>query len=185
MSEKNTEPQDSPVEILEPSAKVTSITIGGQEYVQRPLNFFQKMDLFAVLGDALDKAMSGPNGLSLNSLLDVPDAREGSLTSEDFLDADAFVRAVARLIQFAPELLQDVYCIILGVPRNRRADFKPVLENELSDDEGFQIIETFIDQNWEVLRDFFGQRIQPLITKVQGSESSTPSSPTVPATASQ
>ncbi len=187
MAEETTLPED-PVEVLEPGSQNRDVTLGTGELewklTQRPLNFFQKMELFSVLGSALDKAMQGPDGLSLNALLDMPEHDlSGDLSAQDFADADTFIKAIAKLTMYAPDLLLDIYCIVLGVPRGRRDLAKglmqmPVEEGGLNDEDGMAILETFFEQNWDVLRDFFGQRILPLYQKVTGQvRESRPSKP--------
>jgi len=180
---KTTQPEEDSTEVLEPSAQNREVTLGldpfRKTYTQKPLSFFGKMEIFAVLGGALDKAMSGPDGLSLNELINGPGELGDSLTTENLRDADTFVKAIGKLVQFAPELLLDLYVVILAVPRGERELVKTQMQQTeenggLSDDDGFGILETFVDQNWDVMADFFTVRIQPLIekvsSKVQGSQ---------------
>jgi hypothetical protein len=187
VANKTTQPAEDSTEILEPSAQLRTIHLGVEPnvktYVQKPLSFFGKMEIFSVLGGALDKAMSGDDGLSLNELLNGPGELGGSVTAENFRDADTFVKAIGKLLQYAPDLFLDLYVVILAVPRGEREVVKEQMRHNeedggLSDDDGFGILETFIDQNWDVMADFFGARIQPLIekvsNKVQGSQQSKP-----------
>lgn len=198
MATKTTQPEDSTdaTEVLVPSASTRTVNLGVEpntfSLTQKPLSFFGKMEVFSVLGNALDKAMSGPDGISLSELLDGPRPVNGQLSASNFQDADAFVRAITKLVQYAPELLLDLYVIVLGVPRGERDYVKDVMEEPedrggLSDEDGLGIIETFIDQNWDVMVDFFSVRIQPLIqkvsNKVQGSAPSKPSKRTPQPTA--
>ena len=187
MANKTTQPAEDSTEVLEPAAQHREVHLGVEPniktYVQRPLSFFGKMEIFAVLGGALDKAMSGPDGLSLNELINGPGELGESVTTENLRDADTFVKAISKLVQYAPELLLDLYVVVLAVPRGEREVVKvllqePVENGGLTDDEGFGIIETFVDQNWDVMADFFGARIQPLIEKVSGKvQGSQPSKP--------
>lgn len=187
MANKTTQPAEDSTEVLEPSAQNREVVIGvdpfRKTYTQKPLSFFGKMEIFAVLGGALDKAMSGPEGLSLNELISGPGELGGSVTTENLRDADTFVKAIGKLLQYAPGLLLDLYVVILSVPRGERELVKAQMEQHeddggLSTDDGFGILETFIDQNWDVMADFFTVRIQPLIekvsNKVQGSQQSKP-----------
>lgn len=165
-----------PAEVLEPSVATRTQVVGKDEYqfvyTQKPLSFFGKLDFFAVMGRALDRAMSGPTGISVADLLDVPDRGDGaSITKEDLKDADTFIRGVSRLISYAPEIVSDLYCVILNIPRGEREVVKEIMaldeeKGGLSDDDGIEILNSFFDQNWEVLRDFFKERIAPLLSKV-------------------
>lgn len=175
-----------PVDALVPEYTERTITIGKDEYemtfTQKPLSFFQKMEFFSVMGRAIDRAMSGPEGISINDLLSLPERGE-TLSADDFKDADVFIRAIAKLVTEAPEILEDLYVVILGVPRTHRDFAKrlmsgPADEGGLTDEDGIAILETFIDQNWDVMVDFFGERIKPLVEKVTGKvQSSQPSKP--------
>jgi hypothetical protein len=80
---------------------------------------------------------------------------------------DTFVRGIASIVTHVPEVLSDLYCIILNVPRSQREEIKIRLEEELTDEQGFKILETFVDQNWEVLTNFFSKGILPLYQKIQ------------------
>jgi hypothetical protein len=169
------QPQEDVTEVLVPSAEEKVVVIGKDdykfEYTQRPLSFFQKLEVFSVLGRALEQAMSGPDGLNLGELFEGPSPLGESLNSENYRDADTVVKAIAKLAQYAPDLVAEFYCVILGVPRGQRALVTEVMElpeNEggLSDEDGFGILDTFIDQNWDVMVDFFNNRIIPLVNKV-------------------
>lgn len=150
------------------------------KFTQRPLSFFGKIELISILGQAVNKAISD-GGVSVSELLDdVP-------TNSEIAEANNFISALAKIAQYAPDFLLDLYAISLGVPRGERDYVKMVMalseeEGGLSDEQGMQVLETFIDQNWEVLLDFFKSRIVPLFNKAsslaQGSESSKPSKAT-------
>jgi len=149
-------------------------------YTQEPLSFFGKMELFSVLGGAVEKALSEEGGISLSEIMEVPQREDGlPLSTNDFLDADTFIKSIAKLVQFAPDLIKDLFCISLRVPRGERPYVKELMEEQITDDEGFELIEKFIDQNLEVMKSFFSERILPLVDKisqtVQGSAPQKPS----------
>lgn len=171
---KTAQPEDT-TEVLVPSVENYTVTIGPpgnqMEFVQKPLSFFQKLEVFSILGSALDKAMAGPDGLTVSDLFDGPSSLGEELTENNFKDADTFVRAISKLVQFAPDLLSQLFLVVLSVPRGARTSVKIVMElppdeGGLSDDQGFGILNTFIDQNWDVMVDFFKARIVPLINKL-------------------
>jgi hypothetical protein len=140
-------------------------------YVQRPLSFIAKMQWFSLVGEVLDKAMSGEHALSMNNLLSAPDAR-GSLTMDDFRDADTFVQAVGKLLVYAPDFLEKSFCIWLGVPDYERESTRQIMalpaeDGGLSDDDGLEIIEIFIDQNYGALDSFFREKLATLRSRVE------------------
>lgn len=170
------------VDALEPMAKipprVQHLRYGDvqRDYVQKPLAFFGKMRFLQVMGEALDRAMSGEDGLTFAALLgggpegDRVLSPDGTVRFEAIKDVDVFIRAVAKLTAYAPELLQDVYVIALGVPRSEELWAKAAMDQHeddggLSDEDGIAILETFVGQNGEVLRSFFVDRILPMFEK--------------------
>jgi hypothetical protein len=172
------------IDVLEPPAQNYEVVLkeGTDEelrLVQKPLTFFGKMEFFSVMGKAVDKALN--EGLSVSDLFDVPEDRQ-NLSAESFKEADLFVKAVMKLIKEAPELLGDMFAVILGVPRAQREYVKERLEEDLTDDQAFGILDHFVDQNWDMMTNFFKEKISPLTSKIgskfQGSESSKPSKAT-------
>ncbi len=175
--------------------------IGKEDYsftfVQKPLSFFGKLDFFAVIGKALDTAMGGEDPLSLAELFEeLPDDPE-EFKIQDLKDQNTFVRGIAKVVAYAPEMLGDLYCVALAVPKGRRKIVKSVMElpaedGGLTDADGIAILETFIEQNWQVLVDFFKGPAKGLATKigkqigsVQKSRSSKPSKSTPRTTGGQ
>ena len=168
--------EEDVVEILEPKIDPKTWKIGKDDYervyVQRPLSFMAKMQWFSLVGDVLDKALSGETRMSLNSLFTAPaTGRDGTLSLADFRDADTFMQALGKLLSYAPEFLLDSYVIWLGVPAHERPLVKQIMllteqEGGLSDEQGIEIIEIFIDQNYDALDAFFRQRIAELRKRV-------------------
>ena len=86
--------------------------------------------------------------------------------------------AVAALVKYAPDLLKDIYCISLRVPRGEREFIKNLMEDQIDDEEAVKLLDNFIDQNWDVMRSFFYEQVIPLVEKVsQKIQDSTPSKP--------
>lgn len=158
---------DTIVPQVEPRTVILDDGVGNRrEYVQTKLGLFQKVELFAHLGNAVDKATSGEDGLSIGSVLGGGTLGGGS----SGFDAQTFVQGVAKLAAFVPDVLQNFYCIVLNVPMDERAwavsvMSRPEADGGFSDEEGIEIIETFFDHNGEDIRDFFGQKLGRLTTK--------------------
>lgn len=165
------------VEILAPSAATRTQVIGVDDYTftfeQKPLSFMGKMQLFGVLGSALDKVIGKDGqGVSIADLLEVPERGDGGFSPDDFKDADTFVRALSRLVSYAPETLGDLYCILLAVPMGQRATIKRIMElpedeGGLSDEDGVGMLRTFVAQNWDVMVDFFKGPLGGLLADVK------------------
>lgn len=162
------------VEVLEPAAKNYEEEIGGVTYTQKPLSFFGKVEFFSVLADAIERALS--EGISIGELLDeMPNA---DTNPGDLREADVFIKALAKVLKVAPDLLHNIYAISLGVKRNQREEFSAALE-EIDDEQAVRILNQFIDQNWDAVMDFFSKQVRPLIQNVSEKiqSESTPSKP--------
>jgi len=173
------EQQDSPLEVLRPSAepKIRRIGVGDEarEYVQRPMGFFQKMRMYEILGDAIDQIASGEGGGVLRSVFGAQIQSGGDLADAGrtamLADADTFLRLVGRLAGTAPDLLLDLYILFLAVPPAeqpwaRLTMQRSVEEGGLSDDEGIDVLVTAIDQNGEAIRDFFVDKVKVLNQRI-------------------
>lgn len=126
-------------------------------YVQRPLSYFGKIEIFGLLGATVDKAMK--DGMSIDSVMQVGDVFAGQANN-----MDSFIGGIARLAMYAPELLMELYCIALAVPRGERDWVKsvwerPASEGGLNDEDGLEVLAVFVEQNGEALRDFFTQKM--------------------------
>lgn len=165
--------QEEELERIVPNKENRKWKLGDTTYTQRPLSYFAKMEFFSLLAHTIDKAMVGENALTVSGMLSqVGFTREGSLTLSDFRDADVFVNGIAKLLVYAPDFLLDSYCIWLAVPPGDRIWAKSMMsrpedEGGFTDDDGFQIIETFLDQNSDALESFFVQRIPKLAKRAQ------------------
>jgi hypothetical protein len=159
--------------------------ISGQEYrrefTQKPLSYFAKLEFFGLLGGAIEQVMSGPDGMTVDGMMQ-------SVLGVGSTDLDVFVAGISRLAQHVPGLMEDCYCIWIGVPVGEREFVKylwtqPVGEGGMSDEDGFGILETFIDQNVQSLKDFFVLRAPGLAKRASArlsgeSLQSKPSKPT-------
>jgi hypothetical protein len=171
--QENEEDEDI-LDILQPKAEPKTWVIGkddyAREYVQKPLSFIAKMQWFSLVGDVLDQALSGPDGMHLGNLFAAPGG--GSFAPQDFREADTFVQAVGKLLAVAPDFLVNSYCIWLNVPDYERPAVAEIMklppdEGGLTDEQGMEIIEVFIDQNYEALDSFFRDSLGRLQKRVQ------------------
>lgn len=161
------------LDILQPKAEPRTWVIGKDDYertyVQKPLSFIAKMQWFSLVGEVLDRALSGPDGMSLGNLFGGPG---GQLVPSDFNEADTFVQAIGKLLSVAPDFLVNSYCIWLAVPDYERPAVAEIMmlppdDGGLSDEQGLEIIEVFIDQNYEALDSFFRESLGRLQRRVQ------------------
>jgi hypothetical protein len=173
------------LDILQPvGAREQVIGHGEYErrYIQKPLSWMAKMRWIALVGGVLDKSMSGENALTVSNLMQAPSARGGTLTADDFRDADTFVQAVAKLVMYSPDFLTQSYCIWLNVPEYERELVGELMEmaeqdGGLSDTDGIALMTTFVAQNGEALRTLFQEVLPKFQRQVQATLSQGKRSP--------
>ena len=175
------------VETLEPTiTKPVTITLYERHgefereliYTQQPLSFFGKLELFSILGGALERAID--EGLSLSEVLDVPKERETNtpLSTNTLLEADTFVKGVAKLARYAPDITKDIFCVSLRVPHQEREIVKELMDDQVSDEQGGEMLRGFVTDNMEALKSFFSEQILPLVESLSSmGQNSTPSKP--------
>lgn len=162
---------DTIVPLKEPRVWVIGPEDMQRTYVQKELSFLGKMQWFSLVGEALDKALSGPSGMSLNSLFSAPGMATGNFRVENFRDADMFVQAISKLLSAMPDFLLRSYLIWLNVPDYDREIAENLMklppdEGGLSDDQGMEMIGTFLDQNYDALASFFTERLGQLQARI-------------------
>jgi hypothetical protein len=178
------------MEILEPKVDAKRWVVGkppeegGKEtewsvYNQLPLGYMARNRMFSLIGRTMSAAIKATGG-SVGGMEDVFGAGGGTLVergrrlgARDFRDASQFFTLAMELIGYAPDFLSDFYAIALDVPIVERGWFRDVIEQPyrpdddrwgMSEDMGVEIIEIFIDQNYEDIRRFFTERL-PKIAK--------------------
>lgn len=137
------------------------------KYIQTGLGYFAKMQWFSLVGEVIDKALSGDDKLNVSTLFD-----GGFAGVSDLRELDTFLQAAAKLLVYAPDFLEKSYCIWLNVPEHERvwarlAMSQDPVDGGLSDEQGIEIIEIFIDQNWEAIETFFRDRLPQLLDRAR------------------
>lgn len=145
-------------------------------YIQKPMGYFQKIELYGLLGRGLEIVMQGEAGLGIDELLkasqpknlmdqvasrmpgyeDAPDRTENEI---DVQEASKMLAAFSRLVSLSPDLLKEAYCLILDIPKVHRNWAMEWALPHIDDDTGDDILNVFIDQNWGIMEDFFIRRI--------------------------
>lgn len=148
------------LDVLEPPVEnrnwtFTDINGVTQTYIQKPLSFFGKVEFFSLVGDTIDSLSDEGKPLNVTELFGAS------------ANMDSLIAVVSRVASHAPEALKEAYCIFLSVPRNERVWAKARMDEELTDDQGMEILEIFVDQNADDLRSFFDQKGKSLLAKIQ------------------
>lgn len=168
---KEDEKTEDILHIIEPRHEPVDIVLShkgvSKTYRQKPLTYFRKMQFFQLVGRTLDEAMRGDDGLNVNSIFSSGPQSVTDLAAEDFSDLNSFLNLVAKIAHYAPDFLKECYLVWLAVPaeKNERAWARDALD-EIDEELGFEIIERFIDQNWEALEGFFTERVPSLLKRI-------------------
>ncbi len=157
------------IDVLEPVAAEYTLVLEGEdketlEFVQKPLNFMGKMKLFSVLSSILREVMA--KDVSISDLLDAPQTDSLPLSGDRSSEADTFLKTILAVAEYAPERVPDLLCVILAVPASQVEYVKDRIDADLTDDQAFAVLNTFVDQNWEVLHDFFTGKGLSLVKKI-------------------
>lgn len=154
-------------------------------YTQRPLGYMARMRFFSLVSSNIADAIKSGGQISFGGS-DIFGSGGGSLrtraaqlSTEDFADAASFMALAMQLISYAPDFLLDCYVLWLDVPPAERQWAKIVMDQKwdpernkwgLSDEVGLEMIEVFIDQNYEDIRDFFVVKLPQLAQRVRERE---------------
>lgn len=146
-----------------------------QTYTQKPLSYLRKMQFFALVGATVRQVIATGEAGALSEVLGSSGTlgeRAATLAGEDFADAESFISLASSLAIYVPDFLEQAYCVILNVPPADRDWVKAYLEEDeenggLSDEDHRTILQTFIAQNYEALRNFFVQDLPSLWKTVQ------------------
>lgn len=140
-------------------------------YYQEEMSFFYKAEFMNMLGRVMDERFLSENsGLNIADLFDsevkleIPTELNRDEVQKQLGQSMGMINAFLRLIQIFPDLMKDIFAIALGIPKPERNWAMGILTGPtrtggLSDDQGFQIIDTFIEQNAEAIRKVFTERL--------------------------
>src|SRR6056300_155077 len=140
------------VEALESVSRAVKRTIkyDGEKkvFVQKQLSFIHKTRFFRLLAGTLrlasDQEQSG--------ILSVLDSTLGGFSSEG--SPTEFIEGIMRLVELSPDFLEETFVIALNVKPEDQQWFVQAAE-EFDDETAIDIIDVFIAQNAEPIKDFF------------------------------
>lgn len=139
-----------------------------RSYMQKPLSYTAMLQFTGLIGDRISTVMA--QGITLESVLgDVQTIAEvftsdDGITRGDFSGVDSFVRGLAKLATYLPDVVEECQCIWLRVPLHERHVVKDIWgrspeDGGLSMQQGEEMLSLFIAQNYQELEDFFVERL--------------------------
>lgn len=162
---------DEQIQVFEPIGRVVERTLkhpNGSEktFIQQEMSFMVKTRFIRLLSGTIRLAAES-GGVSVAEVIQstVGDFQDlvnygADFDSVDDIVADQFISTILRLVELSPDFLEELFLIALNVPKTE-ADITWALEafENLSDDEGFDILNTIVVQNSKAIKDFFTERI--------------------------
>lgn len=157
---------------------VTSKTFK-RTYTQKPLSYLAFAEFTGLVSRKIREAMRGPDGLSMDRMalgeLGLPlEFNDGKISVADDISYDSFIQGIMAIASYVPEFLAEAQCIWLRVPRGERALLvdiwsRPVDEGGLSMDQGEEMLNVFIEQNYEELMSFLKRyaRVKSTVQKMK------------------
>lgn len=154
-------------------------------YKQKPLGMMPRMRFYALVTNTVSEAIKAGGAVDLG-MGDVFGEEGGSirerfqtLTNQDFSDAGSFIALAFKLMAYAPDFMLDCFVLWLNVPPEERRWAKRVMDQTydpeeekwgLTEDQFTEMIEIFIDQNYEDMRNFFVEKLPKFVARVQQRE---------------
>lgn len=179
---------------LEPLVDAVAYTIGkpaekgGQKnefsiYVQQPLGYVATLRFYGLIGKTIAEAVKAGGVVDLgeaftNTNGNIQD-RAKQIMEQSFNDAGSFAALLFQLVAYSPDFILEFYLLALDVPPAERRWAKAVMEQPWRPDQnkwglqrqqGQEIIERFIDQNYDEIRDFFGDLFRGVLNRVRKNE---------------
>lgn len=144
------------------------------EYTQKPLSYLAFLEFTGLLAAKIEEAMRGEDGLTIKEVIESTESAmpfivdgdriEAVVEKRDFDGIDAFVKGLMKLASYVPDVIEECQFIWLRVPRRDRVFLREIWNRSLDDgglshDEGEEMLSLFIEQNYEELENFFGERL--------------------------
>lgn len=185
---------EAALDALEPMAEPKQWIIGkppesgGTEdeysiYVQKPLEYFPRLRFFSLVTKTIGEAIKAGGVINIDGSILGGEGnvrqRFQQLQASDFSDVGSFMQLAMQLVGYAPEFLLECYCMWLSIPTDERRWAKLVMQTPWKPDENkwgltqaqhMEIVEIFIDQNYEDIRDFFVEELPKWGRRVQARE---------------
>lgn len=165
------------VKVMDPRSREETPFEFSRTYTQGPLSYTGMLQFTGLIGDRISAVMS--QGVSLESVLgDVGviagalSQDGGGLSRDDFAGVDSFIRGLAKLATYMPDIVEDSQCIWLRIPLHERPVVKEIWgrspdEGGLSMQDGEDMLSLFIAQNYQELEDFFVERLPRVLRQAR------------------
>jgi hypothetical protein len=165
-----------PITVTDPRTNALTELDFERTYTQKPLSYTAMLQFTGLIGDRISTVMN--QGVTLESVLgDVgiiagAFGGEGGITREDFAGVDSFVRGLAKLASYIPDIVEECQCIWLRVPLHERQVVKDIwgrspVDGGQSMQDGEDMLNLFIAQNYQELEDFFVERLPRVLRQAQ------------------
>lgn len=163
--------------------------MGGEDneysyYTQRSMGYIQMLRWTGLVSKSVAEAIKAGGAVDLgdafNSSSGTVQDRAKQIIENSFNDAGSFAALLFQLIAYSPDLILETYCYALDVPNgSERTWAKRVMEQRwdpelghwgMQREDGQEILERFIDQNYEELRGFIEGLVRGIVARVRANE---------------
>lgn len=160
--ESQTKSLEEQIEVFEPVAKAVDWNLkhpDGSEktFVQHEMGFLTKIKFFRLLAGSLRLASQNNEADIIEELLQ---ARGYSSAN-----TESFLTMLLRLVELVPDFVEETYILALKVKPEDEQWFKEALEN-LDDETGMKILETFVAQNGKAVQNFFEKHLRKVVKRL-------------------
>jgi hypothetical protein len=166
------------INLLDPTADVVEVTLvhpvtgETKTFKQKELAFIPKTRLLSLVATTIRAASESENS-SVGDLVNDMFGGVNDLIAQgvDAQDAEnyatnQFLEIIVRLVEVAPDFLDQLYLLVLNVKPKDRQWVIDSLE-VIDDEKGIDILDTAIAQNGDALKDFFNKHLRRVATRAQ------------------
>lgn len=134
-------------------------------YVQHEMGYMTKLKFFRLLSGTIRLASSESQG-GIGEFISETFGDVSNLIAQGFskeeaesLASNQFISTILKLVELVPEFMEESYVLMLGV---RPTDHDWAIEalDSLDDEEGIDILDTFVAQNGKAIRRFFDRHLR-------------------------
>jgi hypothetical protein len=166
------------IDVLDPVALAKEVTLKhpetGEEktFIQKELAFIPKTRLLSLVATTLRMASDQEGGGNVGDIISDTFGGVNELISQgvdpqeaESFAANQFLDVILRLVEIAPDFLDQLYLLVLNVKQKDRQWVIAALE-VIDDEQGIEILDTAIAQNGDALRNFFDKHLRKVANRV-------------------
>lgn len=154
------------IEVFEPVGKAVDIKLthpDGSErtFVQHELGFLSKLKFFRLLTGTIRLASTTDEAGLVGFVANLIEA-----FSNDNPNYEELLATILTVTELIPDFVEETFLLALNIKPEDELWVREAFA-ELDDDQGIEIVEVFVSQNGEAIRDFFNKRLRRVGLRIQ------------------